>query len=189
MGMVGATISFGTALYPAIGGFSVRWTGWPFWISWPLRGRAAAGGMPWVSAGALQRPHTGMDWKQYARDSRSIIFPSAAIGLFRADFLCFILYGPTITYFPLLADLLYKASFPYRSRLYRGFAGYGGQPCHESGVARAEIYSHRRLMLSATCCYAVAQTLMLVLPDVSSLWWLTLPIFHRRSGAGPDVPC
>lgn len=50
-------------------------------------------------------------------------------------------------------------------------------------------YSHRRLMLSATCCYVVAQTLMLVLPDaVSSLWWLTLPIFIGRSGAGADVP-
>ena len=34
MGMVGATISFGTALYPAIGGFlgEMDWR-WPFWIS------------------------------------------------------------------------------------------------------------------------------------------------------------
>lgn len=33
-GMVGATISFGTALYPAIGGFlgEMDWR-WPFWIS------------------------------------------------------------------------------------------------------------------------------------------------------------
>lgn len=38
MGMVGATISFGTALYPAIGGFlgEMDWR-WPFWISLAAR--------------------------------------------------------------------------------------------------------------------------------------------------------
>ena len=50
-------------------------------------------------------------------------------------------------------------------------------------------YSHRRLMLSATCCYVVAQTLMLVLPDaVSSLWWLTLPIFIGGVAQGLTFP-
>lgn len=65
MGMVGATISFGTALYPAIGGFlgEMDWR-WPFWISGRAAGGAACHECP------LERPHTGMDWKQYARDSR-----------------------------------------------------------------------------------------------------------------------
>ena len=50
-------------------------------------------------------------------------------------------------------------------------------------------YSHRRLMLSATCCYVVAQTLMLVLPEaVSSLWWLTLPIFIGGVAQGLTFP-
>ena len=65
MGMVGATISFGTALYPAIGGFlgEMDWR-WPFWISLAARPVGLlARSVP------LERPHTGMDWKQYARDS------------------------------------------------------------------------------------------------------------------------
>lgn len=185
MGMVGATISFGTALYPAIGGFlgEMDWR-WPFWISLA----ALPVGLLALSV-PLERPHTGMDWKQYARDSRSIIFHSAAIGLFGLTFLCFcILYGPTITYFPLLADLLYKATPSHiGSRLYRGFAGYGGH-CHESGVARAEILAppfdaERYVLLrrgsNAHACSSRRRVLALV---------ADLAHFHRRSGAGADVP-
>ena len=173
MGMVGATISFGTALYPAIGGFlgEMDWR-WPFWISLA----ALPVGLLALSV-PLERPHTGMDWKQYARDSRSIIFHSAAIGLFGLTFLCFcILYGPTITYFPLLADLLYKATPSHIGAVFT-VASLGTAAIAMNLAWLGRKYSHRRLMLSATCCYVVAQTLMLVLPDaVSSLWWLTLPI-------------
>ena len=154
MGMVGATISFGTALYPAIGGFLGE-----------------------------------MDWKQYARDSRSIIFHSAAIGLFGLTFLCFcILYGPTITYFPLLADLLYKATPSHIGAVFT-VASLGTAAIAMNLAWLGRKYSHRRLMLSATCCYVVAQTLMLVLPDaVSSLWWLTLPIFIGGVAQGLTFP-
>ena len=137
----------------------------------------------------LERPHTGMDWKQYARDSRSIIFHSAAIGLFGLTFLCFcILYGPTITYFPLLADLLYKASPSHIGAVFT-VASLGTAAIAMNLAWLGRKYSHRRLMLSATCCYVVAQTLMLVLPDaVSSLWWLTLPIFIGGVAQGLTFP-
>lgn len=130
-----------------------------------------------------------MDWKQYARDSRSIIFHSAAIGLFGLTFLCFcILYGPTITYFPLLADLLYKASPSHIGAVFT-VASLGTAAIAMNLAWLGRKYSHRRLMLSATCCYVVAQTLMLVLPDaVSSLWWLTLPIFIGGVAQGLTFP-
>ena len=185
MGMVGATISFGTALYPAIGGFlgEMDWR-WPFWISLA----ALPVGLLALSV-PLERPHTGMDWKQYARDSRSIIFHSAAIGLFGLTFLCFcILYGPTITYFPLLADLLYKATPSHIGAVFT-VASLGTAAIAMNLAWLGRKYSHRRLMLSATCCYVVAQTLMLVLPDaVSSLWWLTLPIFIGGVAQGLTFP-
>lgn len=185
MGMVGATISVGTALYPAIGGFlgEMDWR-WPFWVSLA----ALPVGMLAMCV-PLERPHTGMDWKQYARDSRSIIFHPAAIGLFGLTFLCFcILYGPIITYFPLLADLLYKAPpFPYRSRLCRGFAGYGGH-CHESGVARAEIlappFDVERRVLLRRIPSAHAGSSRCRFPALVA----GLAHFHRRGGAGADVP-
>ena len=185
MGMVGATISFGTALYPAIGGFlgEMDWR-WPFWISLA----ALPVGLLALSV-PLERPHTGMDWKQYARDSRSIIFHSAAIGLFGLTFLFFcILYGPTIAYCPLLADLLYKATPSHIGAVFT-VASLGTAAIAMNLAWLGRKYSHRRLMLSATCCYVVAQTLMLVLPDaVSSLWWLTLPIFIGGVAQGLTFP-
>lgn len=175
----------GTALYPAIGGFlgEMDWR-WPFWISLA----ALPVGLLALSV-PLERPHTGMDWKQYARDSRSIIFHSAAIGLFGLTFLCFcILYGPTITYFPLLADLLYKATPSHIGAVFT-VASLGTAAIAMNLAWLGRKYSHRRLMLSATCCYVVAQTLMLVLPDaVSSLWWLTLPIFIGGVAQGLTFP-
>ena len=185
MGMVGATISVGTALYPAIGGFlgEMDWR-WPFWVSLA----ALPVGMLAMCV-PLERPHTGMDWKQYARDSRSIIFHPAAIGLFGLTFLCFcILYGPIITYFPLLADLLYKAPPSHIGAVF-AVASLGTAAIAMNLAWLGRKYSHRRLMLSAACCYVASQALMLVLPDaVSPLWWSGLAHFASAGGAGADVP-
>ena len=76
----------------------------------------------------------------------------------------------SITYFPLLADLLYKASPSHIGAVFT-VASLGTAAIAMNLAWLGRKYSHRRLMLSATCCYVVAQTLMLVLPDaVSSLW-------------------
>ena len=184
MGMVGATISVGTALYPAIGGFlgEMDWRG-PLWVSLA----ALPVGMLAMCV-PLERPHAGMDWKQYARDSRSIIFHPAAIGLFGLTFLCFcILYGPIITYFPLLADLLYKAPPSHIGAVF-AVASLGTAAIAMNLAWLGRKYSHRRLMLSAACCYVASQALMLVLPDaVSPLWWLALPIFIGGAAQGLNI--
>lgn len=150
-------------------------------------GRAAGGAL--ALGVPLERPHTGMVGNSTRGIAVSIIFHSAAIGLFGLTFLCFcILYGPTITYFPLLADLLYKATPSHIGAVFT-VASLGTAAIAMNLAWLGRKYSHRRLMLSATCCYVVAQTLMLVLPDaVSSLWWLTLPIFIGGVAQGLTFP-
>ena len=94
MGLVGATISIATALYPLIGGtlgeFSWRL---PFWFSLlalPVAGLALC--VP------LHRPAARPDWKSYAAESRSVILRPQAVGIFCLTFLCFcMVYGPSIT--------------------------------------------------------------------------------------------
>ncbi len=185
MGLLGATISFGTALYPALGGVlgEENWR-WPFWVS------LAAIPVGFLALRIpLERPHAKMNWKEYFGDSRSIILRPAALGLFGLTFLCFcILYGPTITYFPLLADLLFRAS-PAQIGTVFTLASFG-TACIAMNLAwLGKVCSHRRLMLSAAGCYALAQTLMLLLPDaVAALWWLAIPIFIGGVAQGLTFP-
>ena len=185
MGMIGATISLGTALYPGIGGLlgEMDWR-LPFWVSlFALPVALLALRVP------LERPHADMDWARYARESKAIILRPAALGLFALTFLCFcILYGPTITYFPLLADLLYNASPSHIGGVFT-LASLGTALIAMNLAWLGKKHSHRRLLLAATGCYLLAQGLMLALPGVApSLWWLTLPIFLGGAAQGLTFP-
>lgn len=185
MGMIGATISLGTALYPGVGGLlgEMDWR-WPFWVSLSaLPVALLALRVP------LERPHADMDWARYARESKAIILRPAALGLFALTFLCFcILYGPTITYFPLLADLLYNASPSHIGGVFT-LASLGTALIAMNLAWLGKKHSHRRLLLAATGCYLLAQGLMLALPGVApSLWWLTLPIFLGGAAQGLTFP-
>lgn len=185
MGMIGATISLGTALYPGVGGLlgEMDWR-LPFWVSLSaLPVALLALRVP------LERPHADMDWARYARESKAIILRPAALGLFALTFLCFcILYGPTITYFPLLADLLYNASPSHIGGVFT-LASLGTALIAMNLAWLGKKHSHRRLLLAATGCYLLAQGLMLALPGVApSLWWLTLPIFLGGAAQGLTFP-
>lgn len=185
MGIIGATISIGTTIYPALGGFlgEQDWR-WPFWISLA----ALPVGLLALRV-PLEQPHAAMDWARYARDSRTIILRPAALGLFGLTFLCFcILYGPTITYFPLLADRLFQSP-PSRIGAVFTLASFGTAVIAMNLARLGRIFSHRSLMFSATGCYLLAQTFMLVLPGmVGDLWWLTLPVFLGGVAQGLTFP-
>lgn len=151
-------------------------------------GRVTGGAAcPECPAGSARTP--GMDWKQYARDSRSIIFHSAAIGLFGLTFLCFcILYGPTITYFPLLADLLYKASPSHIGAVFT-VASLGTAAIAMNLAWLGRKYSHRPFDVERYVLLRRGSNAHAGFPDaVSSLWWLTLPIFIGGVAQGLTFP-
>ncbi|MEG2005283.1 MAG: MFS transporter, partial [Bilophila sp.] len=185
MGMVGATISIGTALYPAVGGLlgELHWS-FPFWVS-----------LLALPVGALalcvpfEQPSKRMNWKQYACDSRSLLFNPVVIGLFGLTFLCFcILYGPTITYFPLLADLLFKAS-PSQIGMVFMLSSLGTALIAMNLARLGHSFALRRLMLCAVGCYCLAQGFMILLPAcASSLWVLVLPLFLGGVAQGLTFP-
>ena len=185
MGLVGATISIATALYPLIGGtlgeFSWRL---PFWFSLlalPVAGLALC--VP------LHRPAARPDWKSYAAESRSVILRPQAVGIFCLTFLCFcMLYGPSITYFPLLADELYQAS-PSRIGLVFTLASLGtaGVACNLGRLNRR--FSRHTLMLAATGCYVIGQSLILLFPRCfASIWPLAIPICAGGMAQGLTFP-
>lgn len=185
MGLVGAAISIATASYPLIGGtlgeFSWRL---PFWFSLltlPLALLAVC--IP------LHRPATRPEWKDYVSESRRVITHPRAIGIFCLTFLCFcMLYGPSITYFPLLADTLYQAS-PGRIGLVFTLASLGtvAVACNLGRLNRR--FSQHALMRAATACYLIGQLLILLLPHCfASLWPLALPICAGGMAQGLTFP-
>lgn len=185
MGLVGAAISIATASYPLIGG-SLGEFSWrlPFWFSLltlPLALLALF--VP------LHRPTTRPDWKSYAEESRRTIVHPRAIGIFCLTFLCFcMLYGPSITYFPLLADTLYHAS-PSRIGLVFTLASLGtaAVACNLGRLNRR--FSRHTLMVAATGCYLAGQSLILLLPHCfASLWPLALPICAGGMAQGLTFP-
>lgn len=185
MGMVGATISIATAIYPMIGGLLGEYS-WrfPFWCSLlaiPLTLLAIF--VP------LQTPEGHSNLKEYAKESSKIIFHSKAIGLFSLTFLCFcMLYGPSITYFPLLADTLYQAS-PSKIGTVFTLASVGTALVAINLALLNKICSKRSLMLIATACYFVAQTLILILPLYCDIfWYLVIPIFAGGAAQGLTFP-
>lgn len=185
MGVVGATISLATACYPFIGGLlgELHWS-YPFWLSLlALPVAVLALRVPLVG------PRRGMDWRAYARDSRSIIFHPATIGLFSLTFLCFcILYGPTITYVPMLAHELYGAS-PARIGGVFTLASLGTALIALNLARLGSFFGHRGLLFVAAGCYLIAQGLMLALPPLgTSCWILTLPVFLGGVAQGLTFP-
>ena len=116
-------------------------------------------------------------------------FPSRRNRTFRADLS--LLLHPIRAHHHLFSiarrPIIQGAPFPYRSRLCRGFAGYGGH-CHESGVAWAEIlappFDVERRVLLRRIPSAHAGSSRRRFPALVA----GLAHFHRRGGAGADVP-
>lgn len=185
MGIAGATISIGTAIYPVIGGFTgeIHWS-LPFWFSLLA--------IP-VIVIALKFPYqytgTKTNIKSYIYVSKNIIFKPYAIGLFCVTFLCFsILYGPTLTFFPLLANLIYAAS-PAQIGIVFSVASLSTTIIAMNLAQLGKYYTHRNLFFVAASCYFISQLLIVILPLQSpSLWFLTLPIFIIGIAQGVAFP-
>lgn len=185
MGIAGATISVGTAIYPALGGFvgEIHWT-LPFWFSLLS--------LP-VAIIALIYPYhykgTKTSIKDYTKISGKLIFHSHAIGLLSITFLCFsILYGPILTYFPLIANLLYQAS-PVQIGITFSIACLGTATIAINLAQLSKIYSHKKLLIIAASCYFISQGLVIIIPLQSqNIWLLTLPIFVLGIAQGISFP-
>ena len=185
MGIAGATISIGTAIYPALGGFvgEIHWT-LPFWFS--LLSLPVA-----IIALIYPYPYKGTKTsiKDYTKISGKLIFHSHSVGLLSITFLCFsILYGPILTYFPLIANLLYQAS-PIQIGITFSIACLGTAIIAINLAQLSRTYSHKKLLIIAAGCYFISQGLVIILPLPSqTLWLLPLPIFVLGIAQGISFP-
>ena len=175
-------VAMGGALFPAIGGVMGEWRLMsPFLLALcalPLALLAFVTDLP--------RPAgTGQSLGSYMRQGVSRISERGNLSLFAISFIIFgILYGPIITYFPLLAYARHAASPPQIGFIYAATIlgiSFGG--LFMPRLARR--FSACELGLCAAAFFCAA---MLLMPYGTSLWFCTLPVLCYGLGQGMLYP-
>jgi MFS family permease len=182
MGYNAGVLSLGTALYPAIGGILGE-LGWhaPFFL--PLATLPMAF-IAWRGL-TLPAPDTSQSMGAYFKNTLLAMKSPQAVGLFCVSFLTFtMLYGPVITFIPILADHRFTASPATIGALFALTSL--GTALSASRMGRlAEQFKPHRLLLAGHVFYLVA---MLLMPHMPTFWWLLLPVFLFGVAQGLNYP-
>lgn len=182
MGYNASVLSTGTALYPAVGGLlaTIGWN-WPFLL--PLA--AIPLGLACMTRLNNPEPEKSDDLAQYMRSTLRLLTSRRPLALFACTLLTFtILYGPIITYLPVLMDLRF-GSRPHTIGLVFATASLV--------TALTSLYlgrlqkRFRPSTLMALACVAYAAG-MLLIPLVGSAWTCVLPVLLFGLGQGLNLP-
>ena len=175
-------VAIGGAFFPALGGLMGEWRLMsPFLLTLCALPLALL-----VCVTRLPRPaKTGQSLNSYIHQGVSRISERGNLSLFAISFIIFgILYGPIITYFPLLAYSRYEASPPQIGFIYAATIlgiSFGG--IFMPGLSRR--FSARTLGQCAAMFFCAA---MMLMPYSNALWFCTLPIFSYGLGQGILYP-
>lgn len=184
MGFAATALSLGAAVYPALGGLLGEW-GWRFPLLLSLSALPLAGIVLRTVIPPLDRRH-GM--QAYARNAVEIVKHPCTLGHFLITLCAFgILYGPMITYFPLLADSRFEAS---PSRIGSIFAmasvGTAAASCLLGRLARR--YSSRTMVVAGSAFFGLSMLLMPLVGGGSNVWFCVLPVLLYGLGQGLVYP-
>jgi MFS family permease len=175
-------VAMGGALFPALGGLMGEWRLMsPFLLTLcalPLALLACVTELP--------RPAgPGQSLDSYIRQGVILISERGNLRLFTVSFIIFgILYGPIITYFPLLAYARHEASPPQIGCIYAATVlgiSFGG--IFMPGLSHR--FSLRALGLCAAALFCLA---MLLMPHSASLWLCVVPLLCYGLGQGILYP-
>jgi MFS family permease len=182
MGYNATVLNIGTASYPAIGGILAT-LGWfyPFFLPF------IAIPMGFLVLFSLKNPgpknrqglkvYLGNAWKGIK--SRQILI------LFLTSIVTFIiLYGPYLTYLPILLSHSFQAS-SFTIGIIMSIMSLTTAVSSSQLGRLSKRYSHKTLLLSAFIFYAVA---LVIIPFIHSLWLLPLPIIIFGMGHGMTYP-
>lgn len=186
MGLITATGSIATVVFPIIGGILGEWSWqWPFWtLALALPVAVLCLTVP-LKPGL---PH--MDWKAYAGETRKIITNRRALGLFALFFLGYgIMYGPMNAYFPMMAELRYHASSS-RIGFVFSLVAVGSFIASDnlSRLHKDRGISFHKLMLTGAVFYFVSMILILPRELTPSLWWCAIPLLINGFAQGLTIP-
>lgn len=182
MGLNAGVLGIGTAIFPALGGLmgELGWH-WPFFL--PLIALPLCVAV--LTRLDLPEPEFKQDLKSYFKSAREIIQSRQAIALFSVTLLTFfILYGPIVTFFPILADTTFDVPPS-------AIGGLFGASSLATAIASALIgklsrwFSERTMLCVGHGLYIVA---MLLIPFTPHYWWMLLPICIFGLAQGFNFP-
>ncbi len=182
MGYNASVLSVGTASYPVIGG-ALATFGWHYPFFLPLVGLFVAG----LALFALENPEPQGKRKfgKYLKDAFREIRNKEVIGIFTASLATFIiLYGPYITFLPLLLSEKFGANSLTIGLTMSAMSGSTAITSSQLGRF-SKLISERNLMKIAFVLYALS---LATIPFVDSIWTLLIPIVVFGIAQGLNLP-
>lgn len=182
MGYNGSVLSSGTAAFPAVGGvLALLGWNWPFLL--PLL--ALPLGLLVILKLHAPEPRHEAGLGDYLREAAKGLRKPRALALFGVTLLTFIvLYGPIITYLPVLLDHRFGTSAPRIGLIVSAASLITALASWRLGHLAAH-FRMRTLLAAAFCCYALS---MLTIPLMPGEWWVILPVLSFGLGQGLNVP-
>lgn len=182
MGFNAGVLGMGTAVFPALGGVLGEF-GWHFPFFLPLLALPLCYAV--YAKLDIPEPQNVQDFKSYLKSASDIIKSKQAMALFSVTLLTFvILYGPIVTFFPVLADT--KFNVPPSA-----IGGLFGASSLATALASAFIgkltrwISERTMLCIGHALYIVS---MILIPLTPEYWWMLLPICTFGLAQGFNFP-
>lgn len=182
MGYNSSVLSMGVAGFPALGGFLalLGWN-WPFLL--PLM--AIPLGLAISASMDTPEPRITGSLKQYFTAALAQMKSRQALALFATTMLTFvILYGPIVTYLPLLLDSRFKASPASIGMIFLVSSGFSGLASFQLGKL-AEFFGQKTLLAAAAVLYGLS---MLLMPYAPGLWQVIPPAICFGLAQGLNIP-
>lgn len=182
MGYNASALSLGTAIFPTLGGLlgELGWH-WPFFLP--------AMALP-IAIYAMRHldvpePQNGQNMQEYFRSAVRLASTKQAIALFSITLLTFcVLYGPVITFLPILGDTQFHMNPSTIGMLF-------GASSLATAVAASQIgrltrwLDERKMLIIGQSFYLLS---MLLMPFAPSFWWLLIPICFFGLAQGFNFP-
>ncbi len=184
MGRAATVLSLGAAIFPALGGILGEW-GW----RWALRLSVLALPVAFIAyMTPLPQPSAMGSMAHYARRMKGIILKRNTLFHFGLTLCAFcILYGPLVTYFPLMSHIFYEAS-PTHIGLLFAISSVGTAIATLFLGSLTRCFSQRRTVRAGIGFFACAMILLVFWQKEYAFWLLALPIACYGIGQGLTYP-
>lgn len=182
MGYNASVLSMGTAGFPALGG-ALAMLGWQYPFIMPLL--AIPLGLVVLRHLDAPEPRSTGSFRQYLSGAWTRIRTRQVLALFATTLMTFmVLYGPIITYLPVLLRLDHQASAMTIGMVFLLASGFSGVASFLLGPL-AERFGQRRLLMASAVFYALA---MILTPNAPGLWHVVPPVICFGLGQGLNIP-
>jgi MFS family permease len=182
MGYNASVLSMGTAGFPALGG-ALGMFGWQYPFLLPLL--AIPLGLAVLALLDAPEPKSSASFMEYLRGAWERMKTRKVLALFATTLMTFmVLYGPIITYLPILLSHRFGASPMAIGMIFLVASGFTGVASFQLGRL-TERFGQRALLMASAVCYGLSMVLM---PNAPGMWQIIPPVICFGLGQGLNIP-